>query len=161
MRLRSGFPPGAAHMPDAPVKTARAVAMDLLARREHSLVELRAKLAARGFADEAIETALAALSAAGLASDSRFVEAFVASRFRKGYGPIRIRAGLMERGIAAEAITPVLADAYDWRALAREVREKRFGARLPRDFRERARQMRFLEYRGFTGDQMRGCFEDD
>ena len=58
-----------------------------------------------------------------------------------------------------------LADAgTDWPELARAVREKRFGAGAPADFRERARQARFLQYRGFTADQVRqalGSAADD
>ena len=142
-------------------RSARAVAMDLLARREHSLAELRRKLADREFDPDLIEQALAGLVRDGLANEGRFVEAFVASRIRKGQGPIRIRAELVERGVAGEAIAAVLPDAHDWRALAREVRRKRFGAAAPADFRERARQSRFLEYRGFTAEQIRGCFGSD
>lgn len=132
--------------------------MDLLARREHSLAELREKLAAREFSGEEIESALAALGREGLADEARFTESFVASRIRKGQGPIRIRAELVARGVDGDTIARCLADAHDWRALAREVRTRRFGASPPKDFRERARQSRFLEYRGFTAEQIRGCF---
>jgi regulatory protein len=131
--------------------------MDLLARREHSLAELRAKLAARDFDPAEIDTALVGLAREGLADDTRFVDAFIAARIRKGQGPIRIRAELTERGIDAETTARALQDAHDWRALAREVRAKRFGAMPPKEFRERARQSRFLEYRGFTADQVRAA----
>lgn len=132
--------------------------MDLLARREHSLAELRAKLAERDFSPEEAEAAVVALAREGLASDSRFLDAFVASRIRKGQGPIRIRAELLQRGMDADTASRALADAHDWRALAREVRASRFGPQPPADFRDRARQSRFLEYRGFTSDQIRACF---
>lgn len=145
----------------AGTRTARAAAMDLLARREHSLAELREKLAARDFPPEEIEAALAGLSREGLADEGRFVEAFVASRIRKGQGPIRIRAELQDRGIAGDAVAQALAGGHDWRALARDVRQRRFGAAAPRDFSERARQARFLEYRGFTAEQVRAALEDD
>jgi regulatory protein len=135
--------------------------MDLLARREHSLAELRDKLAARGFAPVDIDDAVAALGREGLADDTRFVEAFVAARIRRGQGPLRIRAELAERGIAAETVARCLAAACDWRRLAREVRVKRFGAGLPQEFRERARQARFLEQRGFAGAEVRAALEGD
>ncbi len=131
--------------------------MDLLARREHSLAELRKKLAARAFGPEEIEKALAQLSREGLADETRFIESFVASRIRRGHGPIRIRAELRERGIAGEAAENCLGGAHDWSAIARDVRRRRFGPGAPRDFRERARQARFLEYRGFTAEHIRGC----
>ena len=146
----------------APKKpSARLAAMDLLARREHSLAELREKLAAREFDPEEIEAALAGLARQGLASDARFTEGFIAARIRKGQGPIRIRAELAERGIDAEAIARALAEAADWLALAREVRARRFGAAAPKDFRERARQSRFLQYRGFAADQIRAAMGGD
>jgi len=129
--------------------------MDLLARREHSLAELRDKLAARAFEPAEIEAALAQLAREGLADDARFIEAFIASRIRKGHGPIRIRAELLQRGIDGDAVTRALAESHDWRSLARDVRAARFGAQPPADFRERARQFRFLEYRGFTSEQVR------
>jgi regulatory protein len=135
--------------------------MDLLARREHSLAELREKLTARGFGPAEIEPALAGLAQQGLADDSRFLDAFVASRIRKGHGPLKIRADLVGRGIASETIARSLAEGQDWSALAREVRIRRFGAKAPKDFRDRARQSRFLEYRGFTAEQIRGCFPGD
>ena len=118
--------------------------MDLLARREHSLAELRAKLALREFSPEEIEEAVTGLAREGLANDARFLDAFISARIRRGQGPIRIRAELAERGIDAEAIATALADAADWRAQARQVRARRFGAAPPQDFRERARQSRFL-----------------
>lgn len=142
----------------APKRSARAAAMDLLARREHSLAELRLKLADREFPPEEIEAALAALASEGLVSDERFLEAFIAARIRKGQGPIRIRAELLQRGMDTDTASRALADAHDWRALAREVRASRFGPQPPADFRDRARQSRFLEYRGFTSDQIRACF---
>ena len=135
--------------------------MDLLARREHSLAELREKLVAREFSPAEIDEALAGLAREGLADNARFTDAFIASRIRKGQGPIRIRAELAERGIDAEAIAQTLPDAHDWRALAREVRAKRFGTAPPKDFRDRARQSRFLEYRGFAGEQIRAAMGGD
>ena len=135
--------------------------MDLLARREHSLAELRAKLAAREFPPGEVDTALAALGREGLASDDRFLEAFISSRIRKGQGPIRVRDELRQRGIDGATAEAALADAHDWCALAREVRAGRFGATSPVDVRERARQARFLEYRGFTSGQIRASFGSD
>jgi len=142
-------------------RSARDTAIGLLARREHSLGELRAKLGARGFAAGEIEAAIDGLVREGLASDSRFLEAFIGSRIRKGQGPTRIRAELRQRGIDGEAADAALAQACDWEALAREVRAGRFGREPPADWGEQGRQARFLEYRGFTGGQIRASFAGD
>jgi regulatory protein len=93
---------------------------------------------------------------------TRFTESFIRSRLARGQGPVRIRAELAERGVADEQVAELLrATDVDWLAKARAVRSKRFGASPPRDYRERARQARFLQYRGFTADQARAALELD
>lgn len=136
--------------------------MDLLARREHSLFELERKLAQRGLPPELIEPALEQLVAEGLLSDRRFAESFVSARVRKGQGPVRIAGELARRGVDGALAEQALAEAgCDWAEQARQVRAKRFGRNPPGDFPERARQSRFLQYRGFTGDQIRAAFGDN
>ena len=130
-------------------------ALDLLARREHSRRELERKLAARGFPEESVATALDALEESGELAAARFTESFIRSRVAKGQGPARIRAELAERGIDREQAAALLrAAGIDWAAVASSVRGKRFGAERPTDFKERARQARFLEYRGFDSGQI-------
>ncbi len=137
-------------------------AMDLLARREHSVFELRAKLVAREFEPDAIDTAIDSLVREGLISDDRFAAAFVASRVRRGQGPIRIRGELRQRGVAEGLIdTNMDAADADWIGLARSVREKKFGPARSLAYRDRARQSRFLQHRGFSTDQIRAAFGDD
>jgi len=137
-----------------PVACERA-ALDLLARREHSRRELERKLGARGFPDEMIASTLDALEQSGELAAARFTESFIRARAAKGQGPARIRAELAERGIDREQATQLLrAAGIDWTAVASSVRDKRFGTRRPTDFKERARQARFLEYRGFDRDQI-------
>jgi regulatory protein len=136
--------------------------MNWLARREHSLAELREKLAKREFPPEAIEAAVAGLAADGLVSDERFADSLIAVRIRTGKGPLRIRGELKQRGVSAELIRLHMDKAgADWDQLAREVRERKFGAEVPEDFKEKAKQMRFLEYRGFSGEQIRAALGED
>lgn len=137
---------------------ARKKAMDFLARREHGRVELTAKLEAAGFDGAVAEAALAGLVEDGLQSDVRYVEAFVRSRIEQGKGPMRIRADLRARGIEDRLIEGGLAESgEDWTVLARQVRLKKFGPDTPRAFSDKARQMRFLDSRGFDGDQIRAA----
>ena len=136
--------------------------MDFLARREHSEQELARKLTTRGYAADTVAATLAELVADGLLSNARFAGAFVHSRIQRGAGPQKIRAELRERGIADELINSSLdAHADSWRELARQVRAKRFGNGQPGDFRERSRQMRFLQQRGFSAEQISGAFRND
>jgi len=146
--------------PSNPAIACRRRAMDLLALRDHSRVELARKLAARGFESDVIGTALDGLERDGLLQSARFVESFVTGRVRKGQGPVRIRAELAQRGIDEAGIAAGLAAAaVDWIALAAAVRTKRYGADLPADFKERVRQAKFLQYRGFEPDQVRAALD--
>jgi regulatory protein len=134
---------------------ARKKAMDYLARREHSRDELCRKMAKAGFDVNVTLDAIEELRKDGLQSDRRFVDAFVLSRISQGKGPTRIRADLRQRGIRDAMIQEVLLETeQDWYALARETRQKKFGRDLPTDFKGKARQMRFLQYRGFESDQV-------
>lgn len=140
----------------------RKTAMDYLARREHSEQELVRKLGSRGFDTAMVEAAVTDLKADGLQSDSRFTEAFVNSRFQRGSGPQKIAAELRGRGVD-DGLIHLCIEAFDdqWRQRVREVREKKFGTDLPGDFSERSRQMRFLQQRGFTAEQISGVFKDE
>ena len=127
-----------------------------MARREHSARELSLKLQAKGFDAADIEAVLRELIQENLLSDERFAESFVASRIGRGSGPVRIAAELRQRGVADELRESSLAAADEnWPARAEAVRAKRFGRNKPRSFAERARQARFLQYRGFRGEHIR------
>lgn len=135
--------------------------MDALARREHSRLELNQKLRDAGFPEETVLSTLDRLADERLQCDERFVEVFISSRFRQGKGPVRIRSELSQRGVSAAMVEAVLRTAnFDWYALACRVRESKFGADPIADFKERARQMRFLSYRGFNTDQIQSACGD-
>lgn len=143
------------------IPSPRHKAMDLLARREHSVAELRTKLRVREYPEADIELAIESLVRDSLLSDDRFAAAFVSSRVRKGQGPVRIRGELRQRGVADHLIEAHLAAAdVDWLALAREVRNRKFGSESAADFREQARQSRFLQHRGFSSEQIRAAMGD-
>lgn len=140
----------------------RAAALKFLARREHSAGEITAKLVTRGYHREVVASVVAALAAEKLLSDARFVEEFVASRVRRGSGPVKIREELRGRGVDESTVEAALADhAGSWAETAAGVRRKRFGAALPRDYSERARQARFLQQRGFSTEQIRRAMQDE
>ena len=129
--------------------------MDYLARREHGRTELVNKLTRFGFDANVADDAVAGLVDDGLQSEQRFVEAFVSSRISQGKGPAKIRSELRERDLSDRHIDDgLLAAGQDWYALAIEVRLKKFGAPRPGDFKEKARQMRFLQSRGFDQDHI-------
>jgi regulatory protein len=125
-------------------------AIAYLARREHSSSELRLKLVKVGFESTDIDDVLKKLSENNLQSDSRFAENYLRYRSNRGYGFQRIRQELKEKGVSTDIISEALEQAeIDWFTLAIEVRCKRFGENIPDDYKDRAKQQRFLQYRGF------------
>lgn len=143
----------------------RRTALDLLARREHGRVELTRKLRLRGAASELIEPTLDRLAQEGLLSEARYLESFVSYRARSGYGPLRIREELSQRGLARGDIEQALRDSgLDWAQLLLELWQRKFAGELPADMRERSKQQRFLSYRGFQQDLisklLRGALDD-
>ena len=146
-----------------PVAMLRHRAMDLLARREHSARELQTKLTAKlPECAEYLPEVLNALKEENLQSDHRFAEAFISSRTRRGQGPCRIRLELQQRGVAEDLIGRALAECgEDWFRLAGDVLRRKYGDSPCDSFRERARRSRFLQYRGFSAEQIRCCFDDD
>ncbi len=127
--------------------------MDLLARREHSRKELWQKLRSRAETPEILEVVLGALEADRLLSDERFAESFVRSRVSRGLGPVRIKQELLQKGIAAELVSIQL-EAFDedWQQQAHEVNLKKFGTTPVKDPKEKAKRVRYLQYRGFHID---------
>lgn len=138
----------------------RLAAMDYLARREHSAQELCDKLSGRCDDSLIVRQVVERLSEQGLQSDERFVESFVRSRIQQGKGPLRITQELRHKGISGLLVESGL-DGFgaNWNQLAQEVRAKRFGICLPEDLKDKARQLRFLQYRGFTTDQAYASLE--
>ena len=124
-------------------------ALRLLARREHSRRELGRKLAAHVEDPAEIERVLDECEARGWLSESRVVEQVVHAR-RRRFGTRRIERELLEKGISEEAVAAVLPELKSGElAAARGVWRRRFG-KEPRTAAERARQVRFLQGRGFN-----------
>ena len=139
--------------------------MAMLARREHSRHELQHKLQRKGCAPPLIEQVLQELERERLLSDERFVEALLQVRRERGFGPLYIQQELQQKGVA-EALIAQYIDVADaqWLTILQRVKHKRFGAQPPATLQARAKQTRFLQYRGFTFDQIRRVIdglEDD
>ena len=141
-------------MPDLRVR-----ALQLLSRRDHSRAELKARLAGVAEAEEEIDAVLDALQAERLLSDHRYASQRVSARGAR-YGDARLRQELRQRGVGDEEIAAALPDAGDETARCRGVWEKKFGC-LPESPEERARQARFLQHRGFSGEAIRRVMRGD
>ena len=133
--------------------------MDLLSRREHSTYQLTQKLKKRNFDIDAIETALDQLQRENLLSDSRFIESIVNSRVSAGFGPVKIKYELRQKGISVERVDDYFSGiTVEWEQLMAAQRNKKFGQNIPVDYREKMKQARFLQNRGFSTESVMRLF---
>jgi len=131
-------------------------ALNMLVRREHSRLELSRKLQQKEFSDKDIVDSISLLIEQKYQSDERFSESFIHMRHGQGKGPILIAVELKDRGIKYFDLS-----IYDWFDLAKEVRRKKFGMKIPVDYKEKAKQKRFLRSRGFNSDQINKAFLEE
>ena len=160
-------------MPDSELSQhMRNSALGLLARREHSRRELLQKLSRKygrhdDFSSCLIPSLLDELQEKCYQCDERFTESYVGYRAHSGKGPLRIIQELRDKGIS-EALVERFVDEADskWLALALNVSSRRFGVlntglddehmgsskqiNHHEAQKIRAKQMRFLQGRGFT-----------
>ena len=134
-------------------------AMRLLARREHSRAELARKLGQSGFNACDIQPLLDEFEQKRWLSDRRFAESYVADH-RSRAGAVKLAFDLRQRGVADNIIEAVLSDNRDSELeRAQAVWQKKFGS-APTDMAEKARQMRFLQSRGFGTEVIRRVVHD-
>ena len=125
-------------------------AVNLLARREHSVHELRQKLMPKAESPEELEALLLKLTEGGLQSDARFVEAFVSSRISSGFGSRRIASELSQRRVDDELIAEHLsADDDHWSQVLSRLSEKKYHGKAIADNKDYMRRCRFFMQRGF------------
>jgi len=129
--------------------------IDLLSRREHSEQELQNKLLQREFELAEIASVLTYLSEKGYLSDERFTESIYRLRVNKGYGERYIQNELSQKGVSRSIISLIAENQeIDWYHLAKNTYLKRFGEREIVDQRDKAKRIRFMQYRGFSTDQI-------
>ena len=132
-----------------PPKSLKARAIGLLARREYSRAELTAKLLASGASVADVDAALDEVAAKGFLSDSRFAYAVVRQK-AGAYSRRAISETLKAKGVTGEAAAEAIAaQGVDDDAALVALWQRRFGC-PPASDREKARQVRFLQSRGFA-----------
>lgn len=135
--------------------TLRDKAYGYLVRREHSASELREKLV-RWDEHDLRDYLIEKLIEDGAQSDARFAEHLGRVRTGAGKGPRALQRELQQHLIDPDIIEEVM-ETYrnQWSALAEQARSRKFGAELPTDYKEWARQARFLQQRGFAAEHVR------
>ncbi|GAB4262485.1 MAG: recombination regulator RecX [Methylomicrobium sp.] len=139
-------------MTESSAGAVEAVCLRLLARREHSRLELLNKLLARGFPRDRIEPVLDDLSERGWLDDGRFAESYVRQRIEKGFGPNRIDYELRQLGITDFDLETAAAEvAGGWQDALQSVYCKKYRQGDAITLQEWSKRSRFLLQRGFTG----------
>lgn len=135
-------------------------ALQLLARREHSRSELFNKLQKFCSDDSLLYTLLDDLEERGYLSDQRYCEAYITYRSNRGIGPVKIEQELVQKGVNKNLVMDSF-DALDidWLEIARRVWQKKYRGIEPSNASERAKQLRFMQYRGFDYYHVENCIE--
>ena len=133
----------------------------MLSRREHSAFEIRDKLLKRDFEESEIEQAINELQQGGWLSDERFAEAYIRMRQIKGFGPIRIAMELNERGVKESIVdTYMCTDNDSWQQTLKQQYLKKYKNRPIEDYSDKAKRIRFLQYRGFALEAIYEVFKN-
>ena len=137
------------------IRAAKKYLLQLVARREYSISEVRQKLQQKQFSADVTEQIVGEFIKNDWLSDQRFAEAFIRFRQGKGFGPLHIQHQLQQRGVSQSIIDQALNNCETpWDVSIQRVRDKRFGKTNPEDFALKAKQAKFLQYRGFTHEQI-------
>lgn len=126
-------------------------AFALLTRRDYSQAELSNKLNQYAINPDEVAELVAELAQQNYQSDQRVAELTLASQLRKGKGLQRIKQALKAKELDEELITEELKE-VDWSEQAYQLKVKKFGIDIAKDPKIKARQIRFLQYRGFSMD---------
>lgn len=139
----------------------RLQAVRFLARREYCEKELTNKLTSRGASLESAQQAVGELRDRDMINDARFAQALVRVRMSKGYGPIKIKNELRQKGVSSDLIESSLDfDSDVWRDQIAGVLDRKYKDVPPADFTEWAKRARFLQSRGYSTSQIRDSLGD-
>ncbi|MBP59682.1 MULTISPECIES: regulatory protein RecX [Idiomarina] len=140
-------------------KSLRDSAFRLLAMREQSRTELKRKLIQKQWPADMVKRVVDELDNEGWQSDERFAASFIREKVGQKQGRLKILAQVtQQKGVSAQIAESVLDSMeVDWFELCAELKQKKFGDDQPADEKEWSRQVRFLQQRGFTPEQIFAC----
>lgn len=129
----------------------RSYAFAVLTRKEYSKADLIEKLMTLAQSREEVLTLVDELSENNYQSDQRVAEMTVRSQVRKGKGPNRIKLALRAKHLDKSLVQEDIAE-IDWYEQAYQLKVKKYGFEVSKDPKIKAKQIRFLQYRGFEMD---------
>ncbi len=138
-----------------PTLSSKEAAMQLLSRRDHGEYELYQKLTLKGYSEDDIQQAVNFCLDQNYLDDLRYAKSQIRQHVYKGHGERRIRQELNQKRVADSVIELALEEEpQDWFELAKQAAEKKFKGVKAQDQKEYAKQVRFLQYRGYSFDQI-------
>ena len=129
----------------------RSLAFALLAKREYSQASLRKKLLELGAISDELDPLLEELAQQNYQSDERMAGMVMRSQIRQGKGPQRIKMALKKHEIDQSLLVDELKE-IDWFEEALQLKNRKFGTEISTDPKIKAKQVRFLQYRGYAMD---------
>ncbi|MCF1427476.1 MAG: recombination regulator RecX [Shewanella sp.] len=134
----------------------------MLARRDHSRAELKAKLLAKGFDSVDADIAVGYCESMGYLDDGRYAQMLLRSHINRGHGPAKVKQAFIQKGIPAEVSSAVMNDCdCDWYQLAHDKAQRKFGPSGKLEYKEKARRIRYLIFQGFSYVQVAHALEYD
>ena len=138
-----------------PTLSSKEAAMQLLSRRDHGEYELYQKLTLKGYSEDDIQQAVNFCLDHNYLDDLRYAKSQIRQHVYKGHGERRIRQELNQKRVADSVIELALEEEpQDWFELAKQAADKKFKGVKAQDQKEYAKQVRFLQYRGYSFDQI-------
>ncbi|MFM8342388.1 MAG: regulatory protein RecX [Methylomonas sp.] len=132
------------------------ICLRLLAMREHSQRELLDKLALRGYSRSDVEPIIAEFAEQGWQDNQRFAECYARQRMIKGYGPVRIRYELQQRGIVDVDLEQLAeANVGGWINSLLEIYSNKYNQASKLSRAEWLKRSRFLQQRGFSHEMIK------
>lgn len=132
-----------------------AKAVRLLAMREHSVKEVTDKLRAKTEQPHLVDSVVNELIERNYLSDQRFSESYVRHRRNRGFGPVKIRAELLVKGISTALVDEYLhLNSSLWYETAQQQYDKKYGDAAVSDYNAWTKRARFLQSRGFTNEHI-------
>ncbi|WP_031859011.1 recombination regulator RecX [Vibrio parahaemolyticus] len=135
--------------------SARDAALHLLSRRDHGIHELYQKLIFKGYEALEVEEVVQFCLEHKYLDDLRYARSQIRQHINKGHGEQRIKQELHQKKVAESIIEQAIeCEPQDWFELAKQTAEKKFKGHRAVDRKEYAKQVRFMQYRGYTFDQI-------
>ena len=131
----------------------------MLAIREHSTKELIIKLQNKFPKFRDFNEIIERLQRENLLNNTRYAQAYIRMRAKKGFGSLRISQELKEKGITTEIINENISNEIDWYLVMQQAFKKKYPLGKADSLKDVIKQKRFLANRGFSFEEIESVFD--